>query len=133
MIAKFESTLPPGRQRYLALGRYYADAVNQIRERGLEAALELVATMGGATQRKSIARGLVKLVDEIGAVPPHRVVEHPRRRWQDGAPVVDRVVVIPGMTWKFRGRKQIAAFEWVPMFSATDRQGAPVFRHPLPV
>lgn len=131
MITKFQSDLS-GRQRYLAFGRHYADAIAQIRERGLDAALEAVACMGGATQRKGIARGLVKSVEKIGTVPAFRITGHTRRRFEDGATVVDRIVEIPSLTWHFKGRQQVGVIEWLPIFSATDRRGAPALWRPLP-
>jgi hypothetical protein len=46
MIRQFESSLPAGRQRMLALGRHYHEALAEVARRGLPAALELVDTLG---------------------------------------------------------------------------------------
>lgn len=132
MIAPFKSDLPVGRQRALALGGHYAAAVDQIRTRGLEAALEAVDCMGGVTHRRGIARGLVQLVAKAGAVDPYRIVDHPHNRSGDGAAVVTRLVLIPNLSWEYRGRQQVAKLEWVPMFGATDRRGSPPLCRPLP-
>lgn len=133
MITAFQSILPAGRQRYLALGHHYADVIKQIRERGMDAALEVIATMGGVRQPKSIAQSLVKAAGQMDTVPAYRITEHFRRRSADGAQVVVRVVEIPHLTWEFRGNRQIGKIEWLPMFFATDRRRAPVIRRPLPV
>ena len=132
-IAPFHSDLPAGRQRYLALGRYYADAIGQIRQRGLPAAIEAAQAMAGATQPRYIARGLLQAATTSGVVPSFRIASYPRRRFEDGAPVIDRVVEIPRLTWRFRGHRQVGAIEWVPVFGATNRGAAPAIRRPLPV
>lgn len=132
MITKFQSDLPAGRARFLARGRHYADAVNQIAERGLEAALEATAILGGVRQPKGLARSLVKAVAKSGPVPAHRISRRARRRYEDGAPVIDIVVETPQLTWKYRGDRQIGMIEWLPAFVVTDHCSAPVLRSPLP-
>jgi hypothetical protein len=132
MITKFESDLPAGRQRYLALGRHYAAAIAEIQVRGFEAALEAVDTMGGAAQRMTIARSLVVAASKLGEVPAYRVIDYPRRRGEDGAAVVDRMIEIPELTWEFRGRRQVGRIVWLPMLAVTDRGDAPAIQAALP-
>lgn len=109
----FSSDLPPGRQRWLALAKHKAAAMEAVRKRGLPAALGYVAGMGGATQRKSIAHGVVK----IAATNP------PAYRIQDG------LVWCLNVTWRFAGRsrRQVAVVEYLPMWGRTG-----IKRRPLP-
>lgn len=120
-ITKFNSDLPCGRQRYLAFGAHYADAAHQIRARGLPAALELVATLGGVGQRMGIARSLVKAVEKAGELSAYRIERSAR-----GA-----MVSVPNLSWRWKGRgrrpRQVGVVEWVRMFGHT---GEPV--RPLP-
>jgi len=120
-IEKFQSDMPAGRQRYLALGRHYAAAIQQIRERGLPAALEAVDCMGGVTQRVSIARSLLRAVARAGDVPAYKILD----RIVNGG--LEKTVLIPHLTWKYtrnaRGQRdrQVGKIEWLPMFSAYRR------------
>lgn len=119
-ITKFNSDLPCGRQRYLAIGAHYADAARQIRERGLPAALELVATLGGAGQRRGIARSLVKAVEKAGELPAYRIERSAR----------GFMVSVSNLSWRWsagRRPRQVGIVEWVPMFG---HSGEPV--RPLP-
>lgn len=124
MITTFTSPLPSGRARFLAMGRHVVDALAQIRERGIDAASEYVATMGGVSQKMAIARDLTAIAARAGDIPAYRIARTPRRR-DDGATVVDITVETPHVTWVWRGRRQVARLEWWPMFGATDQRGAP--------
>ena len=132
MITKFQSDLPCCNQRLFALGRHHADAIAQIQSRGLEAALEAVDCMGGVRQRMGIARSLVKLLSKAGTVPAYLIETRQRQRMEDRQHVQEITVYTPHLAWKFRNRKQIAVLEWFPIWSVTDRQGAPVLVLPLP-
>lgn len=120
-ITKFNSALPCGRRRYFAIGAHYADAARQIRARGLDAALEVAGTLGGAAQRVGIARSLVEAVEKAGEVPAYRIV-----RLANGY-----MVEVPNLSWRWKGRgkrsRQVGVVEWVPMFG---HSGEPV--RPLP-
>jgi hypothetical protein len=132
VITKFESTLPAGRQRGFALGRHYADAAAQIRERGLPAALELVATMGGVVHAKAIAKGLLNRVMAEVDVPPYRIVKESSRRFEDGAEVQLNVVMVPQMSWYWLGDYQRGELRWMPIAVVMDRGSAPALVRPLP-
>jgi hypothetical protein len=114
MIAPFRSNTPPGRRRMQELGAWTADAVVQVQKRGMPAALELAATLGGLTQPKTFARSLVDLVNGSGLVAA-RTIE---RTGQEIA------VFIPRVTWRFHGRRQIAVIETWPAWSVRRRAAA---------
>lgn len=109
-----------GRPLYLAIGRENAGAIAAIVARGMPAALEAVARMGGVSAPRAIARDLVRLAQKVGPVWPHQITRHRRRRFGDGVHVMDHVVSIPHLTWTFDARrKQRGKIEWVPMFTIT--------------
>jgi len=118
MIRQFECSLPAGRQRMLALGRHYHEALAGVARRGLPAALELVDTLGGVSWRMSLARGIVALVARQGVPKPVLVEIGPGRR---------AAVFIPDVSWKWIGRRQVATLGWCCAF---DVQPMPV--RPLP-
>lgn len=107
-----------GRQCYLALGRHTAAAVAEIRRRGLEAALEAVACMGGVSQRRGLARSLLAAIERTPDFAANAYELH------------DRIVFIPNIGWTWRGRRQVARLEMLPMFGpGPDRPHAAL---PLP-
>lgn len=118
-IAPFSSDLPFGRRRMLAIGQHHADLAAAIREGGFEAALKVVALMGGATQRMSIARDLLKAVLATDSIPAKRI-EHNTRFGRD-----EYIVFTPYLTWKFQGSRQRGRIEWMPMIVVSRRPSKP--------
>jgi hypothetical protein len=114
MIVRFQSNTAAGRRRMLELGAWTADAVAQVRKRGMPAALELAATFGGLTQPKTFARSLMELVNGCGLVAA-RTIE---RTGQEIA------VFIPRVTWRFHGRRQMAVIDTRPAWCAKRRAAA---------
>lgn len=120
-IRPFESSLAPGFRRMAALGAWRADALRQVRDRGLPAALEMVATMGGVGQAAALARSLVlaaKLVDE----PVDRLVQ--RMPGSAGPGHVEWWLVIRDVSWEWRGGRQRAVVGW-QLAHVVSRHGGP--------
>lgn len=115
-MEKFESTLPAGPQRYLAVGAYHAALISEIIDGGLPAAMQAQALMGGVDRpTKRLGSSLVAACRRAGRVPAYRIVDYPRRDWRTGEDVVDRRVWCPRLTWRFsRGSRQVGHVEWVP-------------------
>lgn len=114
MIVRFQSNTAAGRRRMLEFGAWTADALDQVRKRGMPAALELAATLGGLTQPKTFARSLVDLVNGSGLVAA-RTIE---RTGQEIA------VFIPRVTWRFHGRRQMAVIDMWPAWCVKRRAAA---------
>lgn len=114
MIVPFESNTPAGRRRMLELGAWTADALAQVRKRGMPAALELASALGGLTQPKTFARSLVGLVNRSGLVAA-RTIEKTDQ---------EIAVFIPYVTWRFHGRRQMAVIETWPAWSVKRRVAA---------
>ena len=116
MITKFQSDLPCGRQRFVALARHHQACVAEIRERGLPAALEYVETLGGVSQKRGLARSILRALDRdlsFGRTA-YEIRDHTNRFM--GVTTRQRLVWVPGITWKFHNHRQIASLETLPMF-----------------
>jgi hypothetical protein len=111
-ITKFQSEMPAGRRRMLEIGTHTAAAITEIQQRGLSAALELVDTMGGVSQRVGLARAVLKACEKAGAVPAKKIIDHKyNSKFGSGT---QRCVMIPRVGWVWRGDRQVAIFEFWP-------------------
>lgn len=91
------------RRHWLTNGQRHANAINAARRGNLIAVLAHVATMGGATQHRTIARSALTIASRLSAdVPSYRI---------EG-----KTVYTPRLTWAYRGRRQTAKIEWTPMW-----------------
>jgi hypothetical protein len=117
VITAFESPLR-GEKYFRALGLHTMDAIEQIRARGLEAAIEAMATVGGVVRERDRPRMARELLKQIQRTPsssfePWRVVDVPLRSLADGASEVERIIHIPVLSWSVLGfDRQIGRVRW---------------------
>lgn len=96
------------RRRWLANGARDAAVINAARRGDMQAVLARVDQMGGATARLSIARSIIKAAAKLESDVAGHIVE----RREDGS----RMVMIPHLSWRFAGRRQVGVIEYLPMF-----------------
>ena len=132
MIPKFESDLPVGRQRFVALAKHHQTCIAEIRERGLPAALEYVETLGGVTQKRGVARSILRVLDRDPSFgqTAYEIRDHTSQFM--GVTTQQRLVWVPRITWKFHNRRQIASLEAMPMFGPAFRSDTPARAARLP-
>lgn len=121
MITKFASNLPCGPQRFVALAKHHRDCIVEIRSRGLDAAVEYVETLGGVSQKRALARSIM---NALARVPTFGATAYEIRNHTSefmGTTTHQRLVWVSKVTWKFQGRRQVAALETMPSFGATIR------------
>ncbi|MBP8232118.1 MAG: hypothetical protein KAY22_07420 [Rhizorhabdus sp.] len=116
MIRPFETSLR-GNGRYRAMGLHTMDAIEQIRARGLEAAIEAMATVGGVVDEKDRPRMARDLLNQIQRTPaawfrPWVDLDVPLQTFPDGSSSVERISRIPTVSWSFLGSRQIGRVKW---------------------
>lgn len=99
------------RRRWLANGAHHAAAINAARGGAVDALQAFAETsLGGLVQPKGWVKSAVatarKLPDDI---PAYRIVDY--------------IVCIPMLSWRYSGARQVAVIEWWPMFGPGHRQG----------
>ena len=118
-ITPFADPRPAGHMRFLALARHYVEAAAEIRTRGLLAAMELTAGMGGVQNRAALARKFVALAQKEGPIPRCRIERRRRRRLEALVEVEEHLVMLPRLTWRWQDHIQHAVLEWWPMHCVT--------------
>jgi hypothetical protein len=95
------------RRRWLANGKREADLINAARAGDTDALLARAETMGGLTQKRGWAKSALKAAAKLAADVPAYRIENVRGY---------RMVFTPRFSWTFKGNRQVAAIEWVPMY-----------------
>lgn len=91
------------RRRWLANGRRHAAVINAARRGDAEAVRRHAATLGGLSQPGTFTRTALRLAARLPAdLPAYRI---------EG-----RRVCTPNLTWEFRGDRQTAKIEWLPLW-----------------
>lgn len=95
------------RRRWLANGAKEAALINAAR-RGDECELAARAdTLGGLSQKRGWIKSALKAAAKLPATVPAYRIENTRGY---------RMVFTPRLTWTFKGNRQVAVIEWMPMF-----------------
>ena len=106
-------------QHFVNLGYRRARWVEYLKTGGLDAALELVDTLGGVHQRTTCARGLLQAAQSTSPTP-YRITKERREMGSVEQPRIrcERTVWIPSFTWEYAGRRrirQVGRIEWIPI------------------
>jgi hypothetical protein len=88
------------RRRWLANGAVNAAVINAARRGDVNAVLAFVDTLGGVSQRKGLARSIIK---DARALP-----EDARGHWVQQSVGRCKLVMVPHVSWRWKGGKQIA-------------------------
>lgn len=95
------------RRRWLANGKREADLINAARAGDMSAILARAETLGGLSQKRGWATSAIKAAAKLPADVPAYRIEDVRGY---------RMVFTPRLSWAFKGRRQVATIEWVPMY-----------------
>ena len=95
------------RRRWLANGKREADLINAARAGGVSELLARAETLGGLTQKRGWAKSAIKAAAKLTADVPAYRIENVRGY---------RMVFTPRLSWTFKGNRQVAIIEWVPMY-----------------
>lgn len=131
MITAFESPLR-GDEHFRALGLHTMDAIEQIRSRGLEAAIEAMATVGGIARERDRPRMARDLLKQMQRTPsswfvPWRVLDVPLRSFADGSSYVERIIHVPFLSWGVLGfDRQIGRVQWYLVSRTVEHVPAPL-------
>ena len=100
------------RLRWLENGKNHARIINAARAGNIEALLDYAKEVGGVTQPKTFARSALRAAAKLkGDIPSYRIVSHKRQTGN-----IENLVCIPYLSWTYRGNRQVAKIEWVPMW-----------------